>query len=86
VTLISTLAESSQIEATNPGARAARYTARPDGTQLAELARLIDQGQVDVKLTATYPFDAAPEALVRLEKRARARQDRDCRGRHVTRS
>jgi len=66
--LISTLAEPSQIEATNRGARAARYTARPDGGQLAEIARLIDQGQVDVKVTATYPFGAVPEALARLEK------------------
>jgi NADPH:quinone reductase-like Zn-dependent oxidoreductase len=65
---ISTLAEPSQIEATSRGARAARYTARPDGAQLAEVARLIDQGQVDVKVMATYPFDAAPEALATLEK------------------
>lgn len=66
--LISTLTEPSQSEAARRGARGARYTARPDGAQLAEIARLIDQGQVDVKVTATFPFDAAGEALAGLEQ------------------
>jgi len=66
--LLSTLTEPSQSEATRRGARGARYTARPDGAQLAEIARLIDRGQVDVKVTATFPFDATDEALARLEQ------------------
>lgn len=65
--LISTLTEPSQTEATSRGARAARYTARPDGAQLAEIGSLIDEGKVRVKVVDTYPFDAAAEALARLE-------------------
>ncbi|ABE36004.1 zinc-binding dehydrogenase family protein [Paraburkholderia xenovorans LB400] len=66
--LISTLAEPSQTEAASHGARAARYTARPDGYQLSEIAALIDDGKVRVKVAETYPFDAAADALARLEK------------------
>ncbi|NKJ50846.1 oxidoreductase [Burkholderia sp. SG-MS1] len=66
--LISTLNEPSQIEATSHGARAARYTARPVGKQLAEIGRLIDEGRANVKVTATFPFDAIPDALATLEK------------------
>jgi NADPH:quinone reductase-like Zn-dependent oxidoreductase len=32
------------------------------------MASLIDNGKVDVKVTASYPFDATPEALPRLGK------------------
>lgn len=66
--MISTLTEPSQIEATNRGARAARYTARPDGKQLTQIARLIDEGKVEVKVAQTYPFDATPDALARIEQ------------------
>ena len=66
--LVSTLNEPSQIEATSRGARATRYTARPDGKQLAEIGRLIDEGKVNVKLTAAFPFGAVPDALAMLEK------------------
>ncbi|WP_347232542.1 zinc-binding dehydrogenase [Paraburkholderia sp. RAU2J] len=66
--LISTLNEPSQIEATNHGARATRYTARSDAKQRSEIGRLIDEGEVVVKVTATYPFAATPNALVTLEK------------------
>jgi NADPH:quinone reductase-like Zn-dependent oxidoreductase len=66
--LVSTLNEPSQIEATSHGARATRYTARPDGNQLAEIGRLIDEGKVSVKLTATFPFGAVPDALAMLER------------------
>lgn len=66
--LISTLTEPSQAEAATHGARAARYTARPDGGQLARIAALIDAGVVRVTVAETFPFDAAPAALARLEK------------------
>lgn len=66
--LISTLTEPSQVEAANHGARAARYTARPDGKQLTRIASLIDDGTARVSVAQTWPFDAVREALTRLEK------------------
>lgn len=66
--LISTLNEPSQTEAASHGAHAARYTARPDGTQLARIASLIDEGEVRVEVVGTYPFDATGDALARLAK------------------
>jgi len=66
--LISTLTEPSQTEAADRGARAERYTAQPNGRQLAEIGALIDKGRVQVKTAGTFPFDAAAEALARLEK------------------
>lgn len=67
VALISTLTEPPQAEAAAHGARAARYTARPDGAQLARIAALIDSGVVRVTIAETFPFDATPAALARLE-------------------
>jgi NADPH:quinone reductase-like Zn-dependent oxidoreductase len=66
--LISTLNEPSQTEASNHGARAARYTARPDGQQLTQIASLIDKGAVRVVLAERFSFDATPRALERLAK------------------
>jgi NADPH:quinone reductase-like Zn-dependent oxidoreductase len=63
--LISTLNEPSQTEASNHGARAARYTARPDGRQLTEIASLIDEGNVRVVVAERFAFDATPAALER---------------------
>jgi len=44
------------IEATNVGAR-------PDARRLAELARLVDAGEISVRLESTFPLERAPEAL-----------------------
>jgi NADPH:quinone reductase-like Zn-dependent oxidoreductase len=66
--LISTLTEPSQTEASSRGARATRYTARPDGAQLTEVASLIDAGSVCVVIAETFQFNATAEALARLEK------------------
>src|SRR5215203_4179769 len=44
------------IEATNIGAR-------PDARRLAELARLVDAGEICVRLESTFPLEKAPEAL-----------------------
>jgi NADPH:quinone reductase-like Zn-dependent oxidoreductase len=63
--LISTLNEPSQEEASKHGVRAERYTAQPDGAQLAVIASLIQDGKIIVKVAATYPFDATHEALAR---------------------
>lgn len=67
-TLVSTLNEPSQSEAASHGAHATRYTARPDGGQLATIASLIDTDKVRVEVAETYPFDATGDALARLEK------------------
>jgi NADPH:quinone reductase-like Zn-dependent oxidoreductase len=66
--MISTLAEPSQAQASSHGARAARYTARPDGEQLRVIAALIDEGKVDVKIAQSFSFDALPDALDRQSK------------------
>jgi NADPH:quinone reductase-like Zn-dependent oxidoreductase len=64
--LISTLNEPSQEQARERGVRAGRYTARPDGRQLAEIAGLIDDGKVRVKLARVFAFadmEAAQQQL-----------------------
>jgi NADPH:quinone reductase-like Zn-dependent oxidoreductase len=66
--LISTLTEPSQAQAARRGARAARYTAQPEGGQLAHIASLIEEGKVHVKVAESYPFHATAYALARLEK------------------
>ena len=66
--LISTLNEPSQVDASKHGARAARYTARPDGEQLTRIAQLIDSGAVRVEIIERFPFERVPDALARLEK------------------
>ncbi len=40
---------------------------RPSGSQLAELSRLIDGGEIRVELEASYPLAEAAQALERLE-------------------
>ena len=40
---------------------------RPSGSQLSELARLIDDGEIRVELEAAYPLAEAAQALERLE-------------------
>jgi NADPH:quinone reductase-like Zn-dependent oxidoreductase len=44
------------IDATNVGAR-------PDARRLAELARLVDAGELSVRLERAFPLERAPEAL-----------------------
>ena len=49
------------------GIRPAYVFVRPSGSQLAELARLIDGGELRVELEASYPLAEAAHALERLE-------------------
>jgi NADPH:quinone reductase-like Zn-dependent oxidoreductase len=65
--LVSTLTEPSQTEAAARGARGVRYTARPDGAQLASIATLIDEGRVKVRLADQFAFDNLKEAFARIE-------------------
>lgn len=66
--LVSTLNEPSQSEASKHGARATRYTARPDGEQLGRIAQLIESGKVRVEIVARFPFERVPDAFARLEE------------------
>lgn len=65
-TFVSTLGEPSQLEASQHGAHAMRYTARPDGAQLAQIARLIERGAVRVAVVERYPLERVPDALDKL--------------------
>ena len=47
--------------------RVARYTAHPDGEQLTQIGRLIDEGRVKIRLAKTFPFAQAVEAERELE-------------------
>jgi len=49
------------------GIRPAYVFVRPSGSQLAELARLMDAGALRVELEASYPLAEAAQALERLE-------------------
>jgi NADPH:quinone reductase-like Zn-dependent oxidoreductase len=65
--LVSTLTEPSPAEAAARGARGVRYTARPDGSQLAEIATLIDAGRVKVRVAEQFAFGDVKQAFARLE-------------------
>ncbi|APR38808.1 NADP-dependent oxidoreductase [Paraburkholderia sp. SOS3] len=65
--LVSTLTEPSQTEAAARGARGVRYTARPDGSQLASIAALIDEGRVKVRVAEQFAFDDLKQAFARIE-------------------
>lgn len=66
--LISTLSEPSKEEVQRHHARTARYTARPDGRQLAEIGALIDEGRVRVHVSEVFSFEATPDAMARVER------------------
>jgi NADPH:quinone reductase-like Zn-dependent oxidoreductase len=65
--LVSTISEPSPERAAACNIRAARYTARPDGRQLAEIGQLIDEGKVRVHISKTFPFAQTVEAQRFLE-------------------
>ncbi|MFC0398765.1 NADP-dependent oxidoreductase [Paraburkholderia rhizosphaerae] len=65
--LISTLTEPSQTEAAKRGARGARYTARPDGSQLNTIAALIDAGRVKVRVAQRFGVRDLKQAFARIE-------------------
>jgi NADPH:quinone reductase-like Zn-dependent oxidoreductase len=67
-TLISTLTEPDKAKAAEKKARSARYMAQPNGGQLAEIARLIDEGAVMPQIARVFPLEAAAEAETVLEK------------------
>lgn len=60
--LVSTLGQPSRQEAARHHVRAAGYMAHPSADQLAEIARLIDEGRVRPVVETTYPLSRATEA------------------------
>ncbi|MFE7857166.1 NADP-dependent oxidoreductase [Streptomyces sp. NPDC057403] len=48
------------------GVRTAAVEVRPDGARLAELAALVDQGVLTLRVAETYPLDDAAKAHARL--------------------
>ncbi len=66
--LVSALGEPSGEKAMQQRARGVGYRAQPNTAQLAEIARLIDQGKVRPIVSATYPLAEARRAHERLEQ------------------
>jgi NADPH:quinone reductase-like Zn-dependent oxidoreductase len=67
-TMISTLAKPSEVKAREHHATATNYVAQPDGGELAEIGRLIDEGKVRPYVTASYPLDHVAQAQQLLER------------------
>ena len=65
--MVSTLAAPSKEKAADRHAHAAHFMAHPDGGQLAEVARLIDEGKVRPAVEKVYPLEGAAEAERYLE-------------------
>jgi NADPH:quinone reductase-like Zn-dependent oxidoreductase len=66
--LVSALGEPSPEKAAEYGARSAGFRARADGSQLAQIGQLIDEGKVRPFVSATYPLAEARQAQERLEQ------------------
>lgn len=64
--IVSTLGEPSQVEAARHGARATRYTASPNGKELAHIVKLFDDGLLKVEVVERFDFDAMKDAFERL--------------------
>lgn len=60
--LVSTLNAPSQEKAAEYGVRATRFTVTETGSELAEIATLIDDGKVAVKLSKTFPLEDVASA------------------------
>ncbi|WP_322101635.1 NADP-dependent oxidoreductase [Paraburkholderia sp. J41] len=65
--LVSTLNEPSQSQAAEHGARGVRYTARPDGGQLAHIVELVEKGVVKIEVADRFAFDDTPKGFERLK-------------------
>jgi NADPH:quinone reductase-like Zn-dependent oxidoreductase len=65
--MVSTLQEPSTDKASEYGARGIHYMAKPSGTQLMQIARLIDAGQVRAEIDSVFTLADAASAEGRLE-------------------
>jgi NADPH:quinone reductase-like Zn-dependent oxidoreductase len=66
--LVSTLKAPDKAKAAAKHARAMHYMAQPSGPELAEIARLIDAGQVTPWIDRVYPLSEAAQAEIHLER------------------
>jgi NADPH:quinone reductase-like Zn-dependent oxidoreductase len=66
--LVSTLGQPKPQEPAQHHLRAAGYTAQPNGAELAEIARLIDGGKVNVVIDATFALADARQAQERQQR------------------
>jgi NADPH:quinone reductase-like Zn-dependent oxidoreductase len=66
-TMVSTLTEPDKIKAEAKHARGVHYMAHSDGVQLAEIAKLIDAGEVTPTIARVFPLYDAAEAEGLLE-------------------
>jgi NADPH:quinone reductase-like Zn-dependent oxidoreductase len=67
--LISTLQEPDRERVKKLEIRGGRYTAQPNGTQLQEIAELIDQGKVKVVIDSTFGLRQVAEAQAALKEK-----------------
>jgi NADPH:quinone reductase-like Zn-dependent oxidoreductase len=65
--LVSTLEDPDQEKAKARGVTALHYMAQPSGEQLAEIARLVDEGRVTPRIERVFPLEAAADAERELE-------------------
>lgn len=65
--LISTLQEPDKAKCAEQHIKGAHYMAKPNGDELAEIARLIDEGQVTPNIEGVFPLNAAADAEKELE-------------------
>jgi NADPH:quinone reductase-like Zn-dependent oxidoreductase len=66
--IVSTLSQPSDEKARAHQARGTHYMARPNGEQLLEIARLIDEGKVRVVVARRFPLDQVRAAHEMLER------------------
>jgi NADPH:quinone reductase-like Zn-dependent oxidoreductase len=66
--LISTLRAPDKGKLAERGLQGSHYMAQPSGAQLAEIARLIDEGKVRVVVSRIYPLEQAGTAQQILER------------------
>jgi NADPH:quinone reductase-like Zn-dependent oxidoreductase len=66
--LVSTLQEPDKQKAKEKNLRTAHYSAEANGSELAEIARLIEAGKIKPYLAARFPLDQAAMAQDMLEK------------------
>jgi NADPH:quinone reductase-like Zn-dependent oxidoreductase len=66
--MVTTLTEPSQSMAKHNGIRALRYTVEADGTELAEIAKLVTSGKVEPHVSKTFALKDAVEALSAVEE------------------
>jgi NADPH:quinone reductase-like Zn-dependent oxidoreductase len=65
--MVSTLEEPDKAKAAQKHARSVHYMAQPNGGQLAEIAKLIDDGKVIPTIAATFTLEDAAKAEKQLE-------------------